>query len=682
MQAESAKGWRFASSDGRGSRARTRGHKCDRTSPVWRKQRRIVLGLAILMVSLLLAVAASLQAQPPSLVMISWDGAPDWVIDRLVEEGRLPTLGRIRKEGACAEYVVPSFPSKTAVGHSAVFTAAWPEVSGIVGNSVPAGTASQTTLTESLRGFDSRALTAEPVFVTAAKAGFQVAVLSATQSYPAEPHLAAIRASGADPGKFWSLSGFETTLAGRAMLTEKDFGALAGEWPGISTSPSFKEAEFEVAGTKFFALAYDDPSDPTKGLDTVAIRQGSRSGSGTSEAKLRPSSARDDSGFWSRPFRVGTGERSGGLAFRLFTLSPDGSQIELYRSSANALLGAASGASKASYEGSYPCFHDDAFGNYKSGLFGPTLVEGGSGEAERRIVEIVRRDCELLYAGTRWAWENLRPRLLTHYTPMSDSAGHTWIGLLDPDLPGHDPDLAAKIWPHYIKLFQLQDEWLGKVIDLVGNDAVVALFSDHGMEGISKYLNVQGVLEQAGLAAQSGRNIDLTKTQIACAAWEDFSLTVNRADRKGGIVAPGEVESVLTQATAALLSVRDPETNLPVVTSVWRARDVPGLGVSGGACGDLYFDLAPGYYPRRSFGAPVTKVTSEWREGVHGFYPERRKMHSILYVRGPGIRPGLVGPSLRQIDIVPTLCSGVGLPIPPQAQGHAVGQFWTSKSQG
>ncbi|KXK22928.1 MAG: hypothetical protein UZ18_ATM001000134 [Armatimonadetes bacterium OLB18] len=112
MQAESAKGWRFASSDGRGSRARTRGHKCDRTSPVWRKQRRIVLGLAILMVSLLLAVAASLQAQPPSLVMISWDGAPDWVIDRLVEEGRLPTLGRIRKEGACAEYVVPSFPTK------------------------------------------------------------------------------------------------------------------------------------------------------------------------------------------------------------------------------------------------------------------------------------------------------------------------------------------------------------------------------------------------------------------------------------------------------------------------------------------------------------------------------------------------------------------------------------------
>lgn len=633
------------------------------------------------MVSLLLAVAASLQTQPPALVLISWDGAPDWVIDRLVDEGKLPTLGRIRREGAYADYVVPSFPSKTAVGHSAVFTAAWPEVSGIVGNSVPAGPASQTSLTESLRGFDSRALTAEPVFVTAAKAGFQVAVLSATQSFPAEPHLDSIRAAGADPSKFWSLSGFETTLAGRAMLTEKDFRAPTASWPGVPTSPSSKEAEFEVAGSKFYALAYDDPSDPTQGLDTVAIRQGSRSGgAGTIGAKLKPSQAREDSGFWSRPFRVGSGERSGGLAFRLFSLSSDGNKIELYRSSAHALLGAAKGPSKASYEAAYPCFHDDAFGNYESGLFGPTLVEGGSGEAERRILEIVRRDCELLYAGTRWAWQNLRPRLLTHYTPMSDSAGHTWMGLLDPDLPGHDPELAAKIWPHYIKLFQLQDEWLGKVIDLVGKDAVVALFSDHGMEGISRYLNIQGVLELAGLTAQAGRNIDLTKTKIASAAWEDFSLTVNRADRKGGIVPPGEVESVLAQATAALVSVRDPETNLPVVTSVWRARDVPGLGVSNGSCGDIYFDLAPGYYPRRSFGAPITKVTSAWREGVHGFYPERRKMHSILYVMGPGIRAGLKGPSMRQIDIVPTLCRGVGLPIPPQAQGHAVGQFWSATS--
>lgn len=66
------------------------------------------------------AVFAALPAgaeSPRRLVVISWDGAADWVVDRLLAEGRLPHLAALAARGVAAEYSVTTFPSKTAAGH-------------------------------------------------------------------------------------------------------------------------------------------------------------------------------------------------------------------------------------------------------------------------------------------------------------------------------------------------------------------------------------------------------------------------------------------------------------------------------------------------------------------------------------------------------------------------------------
>ena len=64
------------------------------------------------------------------VIIISWDGAPDWVIDKLLQEGKLPNLARMVRTGVHAESVTPAFPSKTAPGHAAIWTGAYSDVNG------------------------------------------------------------------------------------------------------------------------------------------------------------------------------------------------------------------------------------------------------------------------------------------------------------------------------------------------------------------------------------------------------------------------------------------------------------------------------------------------------------------------------------------------------------------------
>ncbi len=77
------------------------------------------------------------QTRAPVLVYISWDGSPGWVIEQLLDEGKLPNLQRLADQGVYVKRTVGNWPSLTAAGHAAVFTGAYGNVNGITGNGVP-----------------------------------------------------------------------------------------------------------------------------------------------------------------------------------------------------------------------------------------------------------------------------------------------------------------------------------------------------------------------------------------------------------------------------------------------------------------------------------------------------------------------------------------------------------------
>ncbi|MEQ1823040.1 MAG: alkaline phosphatase family protein [Fimbriimonadaceae bacterium] len=584
---------------------------------------------------LALILSAVIVAPSPKLINIVWDGAPDWVIDRMLKEGKLPNVARLAATGFRAETCIPAWPSKTAVGHASIFTASWPDQHGVSNNTVGLLPRYEHSLSESMRGFDGRALQNEPIWVTAARQGKKVVTLSAACSFPPDPFVAQLKQVKKE--RNWvGFSGFEQEWAQGKMINE----------PG----------EVEVAGSTFSVRLHDDPTDPKQGPDSVIIQRGD-------EIDILKPKPAGDTKAWSHQFEIRKAGSTANVYFRLFSLK-DG-RLELYQRKLSPIYGTESDEAVNKYVRAYGGFHDDAFGLYERGTFGNTIFQGGEGEAEKRILEIVEQDCEFLKRGFDYGWKAWKPDILFHYTPMSDSAGHTWMGALDPAIPGYDPAIAARIWPYYERVFELQDGWLGHMMDHCGKNTVVALMSDHGMAGARQYVHVNNALEAAGLLKRTSSGaIDWTVSQAAVPSWSDFFVTVNGTDRKGGIVSAADRESVLERAEQALLRIVDPQTDKPIITSVFRADRLSYLGIGGQAGGDLYFEMAPGYYPsNRANRSTTSPYGSEIGGGVHGFFPYRREMGAIFYASGPGVehRSNL---AIRHVDIMPLLCRAIGITAP------------------
>ncbi len=628
---------------------------------------RVVLAAILLMAILWLGASCPKPAETddPRLIVLSWDGAGDQVVDRLLAEGRLPHLARLRATGVAAEHSVASVPTKTAASFASLWTGCWSDVNGVTENSVLLRPAAEHTLLETMRGYSSEALSAEPLYVTAARAGKRVAVLSATQAYPERRHVESLRRAGVPDDRYLSFSGFEHEISAATMVDALMLHPAGHGWDAVRREGESLEADVIVGDSRLRALLFDDPDDPVEGFDTVLVRHVAAG----MEARLKPRPAGESLDGWSPPFPVRGGDLEGNTFFRLFELAPDGSSLALFQRRANALRGAHTAEQRAAYTRVYSGFHDTGYHPYRDGKLGPPLALGGDGTAEQRMLEITALDAELLARGTRFALETWSPDVLFHYSQSADDAGHLWTGVLDPSNPSHDPELAAKVWPFYARIFEQLDAWLGTVMELAP-EAIIALVSDHGMAGTDRYLYVNRALEEAGLLARHGDVIDLSRTRIL-AAESPFFLRVNDRSRRGGIVADDEREAVIEAAAEALLAVVDPETGAPAIPRVFYPRDFPDHGIRG--VGDHYFDVAPGLYPKKDASEILFgPARSSWSEGNHGYWPERRDMHAIFYAVGPGLARGLTAPPIRHIDVAPTLARLAGFPAPPQATGRVV----------
>ncbi len=594
--------------------------------------------MTVATVALILATQTS--ANPPKLVSIVWDGASDWAIDRLLAEGRLPNIARMKREGAWAESVSPAWPSKTAVGHASLFTGVWPDQNGVGNNAVPLHPASEHTCLESMRGFDATVLTAEPIWVTAANAGKNVVAFSAACSYPPSAFEKSLK-----PGaKFKEFSGFESEFSGRQMITNPE--------KKTSFTVSVGDSTFEV---KVLDL------DRRLGFDRVQIQH--LGGAEPSNSLLAPEESANKIGKWLGPFRVKKGSDEGLVYFRLFSLKDDG-EMELYVRSAAAIKGTESASGNMDYLQAYGGFHDDAWSLYGRGGLGKTLWQGGSGVAEERILEIVRLDCEFLKRSFRYGWSKWKPDISFHYTPMSDSAGHMLYGAFFPGGKQLSGEVADKLWDVYARVLELQDDWVGDILKTVKGEAIVSVTGDHGMEGNHSNLFLNKALADAGLLAWDEKGqIDLSKTKIMVPTWSDFFLVVNTTDRKGGIVSPSDKEEVVELARRALSGLKDPRTGVAVVVGLMDPATHVGFGIGGKNGGDLYVEPAPGYYPSNRKSDSLVGDLGPIGAGNHGFLPMRRSMQTVLYAIGPGLPKRNLG-AIRQIDVMPFLAEKIGVTFP------------------
>lgn len=596
----------------------------------------------------------------PRAIVLAWDGTVPSFVNGMLRQGKLPNLAKLIEGGAYVDDVTAGSPSLTAPGFASLFSGASPKTTGITGLRVPRMPRSDFTILESVGGFNPALQRAQTIFTVAERAGRKVVSL----------HMP----FGGEKARLgFYLQGYSGTLGRDGVLHGRNAKPQAAtSWsnlPASATPPL--EITFTIGAMPLFGLLIDDPADPQKGYDTLLIT-GARDGREV-KASLKPGAAGAGGELlWSQPVAVDSGANQGaGSYLRLFDLKNDASDFFLYytRPARQAI--------------SHPELLVDAaptvrafIGNgawqwYRQGSFGKTIPNGGDGSAEARYLETVAQVQHQLTETARWALERLPWDIFFAYTPLPDEAEHQWRGYLEPGLPGFRPEVANRLRPLLEKVYQSCDELLGFVIERRPENSLLALISDHGMEGVNKVVYLNKALEQAGLLALDAQGrVDLAKTKILYPPIDSGYLLINSSDRKNGGVSAEERAEVARRAREALLAIRDGERQVVTMVEDAQANGAPP-GIGGEAGGDLYLDFLPGYRPDAKLGTNEI-VGSQEPHGVHGFNPQRMSMRTIMVLNGPGIKPGARLGDASLIDFAPTLAKLLEIPAPIDAIGSVL----------
>jgi predicted AlkP superfamily pyrophosphatase or phosphodiesterase len=579
-------------------------------------------------------VPRGLEPMAKRVVLVSLDGAADWMIDRWLEQGKAPVFAALARDGASADAALSTLPTLTSVAHASIWTGAPPSVTGVAGNTVLLAPPGEYTITDTATGFDSTARHAEPIWETAGRSGRRALVLQATGAwpFPAPPvqgvRLFDIYGDRLAPAQLVTgslVQGRYTldTPAGPATLTAIEGGTL----------------QVDIAGR------------------TSTIAPGAdRAWTPPIPARVREVDGSFSIGVLDYSAMTGAFMLVRGSVLRL--ASSDEPEVEAFRTKSGTLVD----------EGAF-------IGWYYRERLGPTLPSSGTGRAEDRLVALTMAsqsyfDGTLEYAATQ-PWD-----LLVCYTPALDEVGHALAGLVDPDSSRSTAALAERAWPYLERAYAGTIERFLRTIRERFPDATVIVTSDHGMEGTGRVAYPNVILRQAGLLeVDTAGEIDVSRTRAAVLEQRGGLVTLNVSERRGGLVGPSERASIKRQVTSALLAARDPETGGPVIRGVLDADlDGRALGFTAEAGADLVLDPAPDYaISTDTSGTQVAGVSRfAMGEGKHGPLPSRRKLQGIFYAAGPGVAPGLRLPLVRVTDIAPTVARLLGIPPPAQSTGTPI----------
>jgi predicted AlkP superfamily phosphohydrolase/phosphomutase len=244
-------------------------------------------------------------------------------------------------------------------------------------------------------------------------------------------------------------------------------------------------------------------------------------------------------------------------------------------------------------------------------------------------------------------------------THCIDFANHTYMNRRNPSEEDSNQESLEEI-------YRSVDRMVGALLEGI-DGALVVLVSDHGATE-SPYQEVieKDILEKAGLLSfieeDGNRRIDWTRTravpQRACYVY------VNLKGRDPqGIVPQEEYEAIREKIIKTLYDYEDPQTKRRVFSLVLRKEDARILGLyedDERSIGDIVYAL----YPEFALEHGRQLATSD---------VGRDTVRSLLTFTGHGIkRNHTVKRNVWLVDVVPTLCHALSLPMPRDAEGAVI----------
>lgn len=261
------------------------------------------------------------------------------------------------------------------------------------------------------------------------------------------------------------------------------------------------------------------------------------------------------------------------------------------------------------------------------------------------------------------------------HTHLIDWFYHGWLADMD------SPDAAKRQRAYDMErqIYQIEDRLLGRLLEALGDEALVCLCSDHGATPIGPILNTAEALKKAGLChyepkatenyweiyeESEGYNYTLDVTKSKAVPQRYMFVYVNLKDKyPGGIVEACDYEKVRDEIIDALLDYKHPETGARPVLLAVRKEDARVFGMGGAQAGDVVYALKPEYMAEHGYGFP----TGESGCG---------SLKNVLIFKGPNIKKGYRYERPRWLaDIVPTLCYMTGNAVPADAEGGPIYQI-------
>lgn len=609
------------------------------------------------------------MARPKKLVLIGLDAPIPHRVLRLVEAGELPTFGRLLAEGVYAENCLVPHPTITPPNWTSIVTGAWAGTHGITCFNVhnPGDP-----LDEIHQGFTTEDCRAEYIWDAAERGGKNVILMNYPSSWP--PTHNGIQVAGAglsiNEWRFGAGFGHQMSIAEDQLFATEEYPLAsvielepASNWAGIGGLESALEAPIPL---QFRDALHEVVDEKNLWLLVTKGRQGYETALLAREKSAEGVIARLREKEWSEPlrdtFETVDGAKEGVFRCKLVELSDDAERLRLYFTPICQLDGWSRPeeiARQIPWDEGMPLPHLPMAQLKMEWIDVETFTElvdiqnAGFAECAEWLLNTQEWDCFFMHA----------------HCP--DWAYHAYLEQTDPVTCDDARDLARHTKAE-ARLYASLDGMIARILAAAGDDALTVIVSDHGAVPAELRFNAQQALVRAGLTvlredAETGeRQIDWRKTRAACQ--RSVYVYVNLKGRDpDGIVEPGEeYEQVRDEVVRALQDYEDPGTGERPVRLALRREDARMIGLYGDMVGDVIYGIGPRFGGATGGCHGQQLPTIEHGDG---------SMRGLLMMHGPGIKAGeRLKRTVWLVDIVPTVCYLMGIPVPAQCEGAVVYQ--------
>ncbi len=613
-------------------------------------------------------------------IVIGMDGASMELVNNMIEWGHTPNMARLRDSGVYRA-MLGVFPTLTPPGWTALSTGSWPGTHQVMDFNIRA---IGKELDKTVWGINTGLCQSEYLWNLVERAGCKPILVKWEMSWPPTVKTG-IQVEGTGPGvsNHHQIAGYHLFVAGkwapRPIGGQRDPETLdpsalqkvkhidpvtikpadTSKWEGTlpESNQPLQEVELTVQPLArgrenmnrgktgipkvYYGIIY---ASDKNGYDRILVCN-----SRSVENVVADLGVGDWSEWWLDTFNIDNSDIEGYVRMKLVSLTPAADAFELFvpqiwpRTDYTVPTEVANSIDK----------------NIGSFLQNPARDALGQVDDDTYFELLDYHHQRLADVATHLASDNDWDVLMVE-THAPDYASHFFLSQAD-EISGAASETIHRCREGLRRTYESVDTMIGQIAELADDETVIFICADHGgTPNQFRAVDIEKVLEETGFIVRHG-NGDIDWTQTRALNVGLVHIFINLAGREpNGIVAEEDYESTQHEIIAALHAYRDPQTGRhPFSLAVTRA-DAEMLNLHGDLVGDVVYSLRP------EFDGAHGKQLPSVSFGIGG-------QHSTFILSGAGVREGVaLERQVRVIDVAPTLCYLLGLPMPSNVEGGVV----------